>query len=121
MFREPRKLNTSLEDIPGFHSTRATRIQDNHAFWKRTLTAYGTETRRQFEIHEEGQRIIRMRRVKSAPPLAGLNDDNESQEESRQKRLLPQRCVSGESYRNFQMLLKIKFTVKKEQSLNALI
>ena len=102
MFREPRKLNSSLEDIPGFHSTRATRIQDNHAFWKRTLTAYGTETRRQFEIHEEGQRIIRMNRVKSAP-LAGLNNDSDTQRESNQERLLPRRCVSGESHKNLKI------------------
>ena len=83
-------LVSSLEDIPGFRGTRATAVQDNQAFWKRVLTAYGTRACREFNSHESTQHRIRMSRIKSAP-VAMTNTGIQGN-----SKLLPRRCVSGE-------------------------
>ncbi len=88
---EPQSLLSSLEDIRGFRGIRATAIQDNHAFWKRVLTAYETEARREFAHHEDFQHNIRLSRIKSAP----VKMTSSKEKEKDHGKLLPRRCNSG--------------------------
>lgn len=85
-------LVSKLDDIKGFHGNRATLIQDNHSFWKRVLSAYGTEAKKKFSEVEARQQDIRMARIRSAP---NFREAVGSDEGERGGKLLPRRRTIG--------------------------
>ena len=88
-----------LRDIAGFRGNRAIEIQDNHAFWKRVLTAYGNDAMKRFQLLEESQQQARLKRIKSAPVLGKKENDKPNRRSD--EKLLPKRCQSGKILRVF--------------------
>ena len=88
-----------LRDIAGFRGNRAIEIQDNHAFWKRVLMAYGNDAMKKFQLLEESQQQARLKRIRSAPVLG--KKENDKPNRRRDEKLLPKRCQSGKILRCF--------------------
>ncbi|XP_065062159.1 uncharacterized protein LOC135688992 isoform X2 [Rhopilema esculentum] len=91
---ESREVVGMLRDIAGFRGNRAIEIQDNHAFWKRVLTAYGNDAMKRFQLLEESQQQARLKRIRSAPVLGKREDDQPNRQ--RDEKLLPKRCQSAQ-------------------------
>ena len=95
-----RHIVSNLDDIQGFRGNRATAIKDNHAFWKRVLSAYENEAKRNFIEMEKRHQDVRMTRIKSAPILRKKEITKDGSQvgmalEKDDWKLFPRRCKSG--------------------------
>eukprot|EP00794_Sanderia_malayensis_P004542 gene4542-5139_t len=118
---DPPSLFSSLEDIRGFRGIRATTIQDNHAFWKRVLTAYETEVRRDFAGREGRQHNIRVNRIKSAPVKStNRGGGKKIEKEEDHGKLLPRRCNSELAWSSMDKMSENRAVMLRSQHISHL-